>query len=249
MSGGGAGNPGSGGSAPGGGGNGAEAGSPDVGGAGAGGAPDGALLICQTGCESSEDCATPYVSATCDETLHLCVECTEHDDCIPKTNGWFIACTSDADCDDFSPACIDVGGVGRCAGIPDCILGVSTPYPRFGIEPVEMVDVCVVDSGRCNAQHSCFTGCTDAPDFCTSFSPGHGDTCDATTGECECASDAECTFTGHCNLTTHRCDECSSNDDCSGAPTGGECHDGRCGCSTIAACPDSSFPDGTTLCE
>jgi len=254
MSIGGAGSPGAAGDRPGGGGNGAESGNTDHGGAGAGGAANDKLLTCQTGCSSSDDCHSQALEGRCDETLHLCVECTEHADCIPKANGWNLACVDDSDCaGGFLTACVDVGGSGRCAqpasAPPGCLLTTATPYPRFGIEPLELVDVCVADSGRCSA-HVCITGCTDQPNFCTSVSSGYGDTCDEASGLCHCASDDECTAgPPHCNLTTHRCDECETNGDCSQATTGHECHDGRCGCTGTSACPESSFPDGTPLCK
>ena len=251
---GGAGSPGAAGNTPGGGGNGAEAGA-DQGGAGAGGAASEQAPICQTGCATSEDCASPSVDGRCDETLHLCVECTADTDCAAKANGWNSPCTSDADCSDvFLTACVELNGSGRCAAPPktngECRFGEIQSYPRFGVEPVELTDICVVDSGRCNAQHRCIIGCTDAPDFCTSVSQGHGDTCNETTGLCQCESDDECTAGApHCNLTTHQCDECETADDCADAPTGHECHEGRCGCSSTSACSDGSFPDGTPLCK
>lgn len=250
---GGAGSPGAAGDMPGGGGNGAEAGATESGGAGAGGAGNDGLLTCQTGCTTQEDCASQSADGRCDQSLHLCVECTAHADCAPKANGWTIACTSDTDCPSaVFTACIDVGGKGRCAAppAPVCILGDPQSYPRFGIEPVELVDICVVDSGRCTSEHRCIVGCTDTASFCTSVSVGRGDTCNSSTGLCQCASDGECTAgPPHCNLTTHQCDECETADDCAEAPTGHECHEGRCGCSGTSACPDSSFPDGTPLCK
>jgi hypothetical protein len=239
------------------GGNGAEAGASGSSGAGAGGAPSNELLTCHTGCSTSDDCESQDLEGHCDDTLHLCVECTAHADCTPKANGWTSVCTADADCTDFFlTACIDAGGIGRCAAPPDpvygCFFGTSQPYPKFGSDPVELVDVCVVDSGRCSAEHVCIIGCTDAPDFCTTISVGYGDTCNETTGQCNCASDDECTAgpSPHCNPVTHLCDECASGDDCSAATTGQDtCIEGRCGCSSISACPASSFPAGTPLCE
>ncbi len=229
--------------------------------AGAGGTPAGELLTCKIGCTTNDDCAPETEGRHCDETLNRCVECITHDDCIPAASLWVTVCTGDADCVDdlFGTICVDIGGSGRCAAAPDpdpevgCAFPglVSVPYPRFGITPEELVDACATQSGRCSSENLCFTGCTDSEDFCTFGSPGNGDTCNPTTGLCECASDDECTQgPPHCNPVTHRCDECASVDDCAGAEGGQDvCRDGRCGCSSLTVCSDSRFPEGTPLCE
>lgn len=240
-----------------GGGNGAEAGASGNSGAGAGGTAN-ELLTCHVGCSSTDDCASQSAdSRHCDDTLHLCVECTSHADCIPRASGWVTVCTQDDNCfTDFGEVCVDVGGSGLCAAVVDMTLGclfpgeVPLPFNKFGVVPTEQVEVCGKDSGRCSDYH-CSTGCTDADDYCTTVNPGFGDTCNETTGQCTCVSDDECSAgpSPHCNPVTHLCDECATNEDCSLAINGQECNAGRCGCSGIAACPVSSFPDGTPLCE
>jgi len=239
------------------GGNGAESGASGSSGAGAGGA-NGELLTCHIGCSTSDDCASESADIRrCDATLHLCVECTTHAECIPRASNWFSACTQDDDCfTDFGEVCVDVGGSGLCAAVPDMTLGCLFPgevpltFDKFGVVPAEQVEVCGKDSGRCSDYH-CSVGCTDAENYCTSVNPGFGDTCNEATGQCTCVSDDECSAgpSPHCNPTTHLCDECATHDDCSVAANGQECNAGRCGCSGVASCPDTSFPDGTPLCE
>jgi hypothetical protein len=230
------------------------------GGAGAGGeTSSAALMLCALGCQSESDCASDTADIRhCDSGTKRCVECMTHEECIPVASAWSVSCTMDNDCFvALGEVCVAVSGRGYCAGTPDPTLGCLFPgevpitLPKFGVSPVETVDVCGTESGRCE-NHHCFTGCTDTADFCTTgTTAGYGLTCDSASGLCTCQQDSECAYgPHHCNPSTHRCDECAQSSDCAGAASGQDaCVDGRCGCSSAAVCSNSHFPASTPHCE
>jgi hypothetical protein len=212
---------------------------------------------CNYVCVDDDDCVVgPSMDYKCHPTRKRCerpeLACDAHGDCVAFASGWTSACANDSECTPGFEACIDAGGRGLCAFLPDstlgCFLGgTETTLPRFGAKGMEVV--CASDAGRCDDQNRCFTGCSDAPTTICSLANGRGTTCNATTGLCECTADIQCSADGvsTCNMTTHQC-ECVGSGDCTvmGAD---ECVSGRCGCSSTSVCTATTFPLATAVCE
>jgi hypothetical protein len=223
--------------------------------AGAGGAgvgPAAPLLACANQCEIDDDCLVDgaIVQMTCDPTSKRCVDtsvitCQTVDDCTPSASFWtFAPCTSVDDCDG-GYECIDWKGSGYCAYTPDpdCFPGdLTVTLGRFGLadSPVEV----------CYTPQPCLAGACGQPGCeLTGCEAGTGDTCSATTHECECTTGGdECSVTGVCGAD-HHCTECKIDDDCPAGNTGKDkCVEGKCGCSGAAACPDPTA-NATPVCE
>jgi hypothetical protein len=234
-------------------------GAPDTSNAGAGGDAAGAggqgpaavVLACGNQCENDDDCAVDgaIVQMTCDLTSKRCVDpsvtaCATPDDCTASASLWtFAPCATGDDCDP-GYECIDWQGAGYCAYTPDpdCGFGdVKITLGQFGL-PDSPVDVCYTPqacvAGAC--QPGCELGGCDGG--------GTGDTCSATTHQCECELGTECSVTGVCGAD-HHCTECKIDDDCPAGITGKDkCVNGKCGCSGAAACPDLTA-SATPVCE
>jgi hypothetical protein len=214
---------------------------------------------CGYQCNTDADCLTGTDAGAddtykCNPTRKRCENpievCNSNDDCAGQASLWIPACTGDADCFP-GDVCVDAGGYGLCATPADPVDGCSFPPEpivrrRFGTPDAGTVTVCGSTAGRCNA-HRCSIGCSDDPNFCTGA--GLGPTCNATSGLCGCATNADCTATGVsvCNGTTHHC-ECATNADCAGAPGGDVCVNGSCGCSGTSICT-VQFRNATSVCE
>lgn len=217
---------------------------------GAGGDVQASHKQCGRTCETTADCPT---QTFCQADLHRCIECNDNTDCIPVKSGGWGPCTTDDDClTILGEACGDINGRGYCVPAYDAEAGcedpqVHTTLTKFGTSDV--LDACIVDSGRCE-DHVCFTTCASDPNFCTTASTGYGETCDEGSGRCTCESDDECTHgPSHCDPATHHCVECSETAQCPGAIVGKDtCVEGRCGCSSVDVCTTLA-PGGSAVCE
>jgi hypothetical protein len=150
-------------------------------------------------------------------------------------------CAADADCAQ-GEACIDAGtGPGRCAFVPD----ETTPCEASGraaralpsMEASASIVVCVDEGASCHAG-ACAVGC-DGDAMCPAAAPH----CDAASGTCVCASDAECVAPGAPACIEGSC-QCRTDADCAGLAGAEACIDGVCGCRGDDACTAA----GMSLC-
>lgn len=214
---------------------------------GGGGAPEPQALTCAFECDSPDDCG----AATCDEVTHRCVDpatvCQTNDDCAPFANSFFwLPCENTAGCTEGLEACVNWQnkGVGYCAALEldGCLAGVAKSAPELGGSG--NVSVCV-DPGICvegacdfACDHSILGGCGS----------GRGDTCNPTSGLCECATGDECD-SDVCGEDSH-CVECVTSEHCPGGVSGEDtCVSGRCGCSSAEVCSSASYPTAVPRCE
>jgi hypothetical protein len=179
--------------------------------------------VCGRQCAGNGDCPPVGLSQfICNTAVQRCVTCLSDSTCIAQQSGWLgIACTTDAGCAPFGDYCVDVDGSGRCAfdaskiGTFDCF-GTSDTFAIKKFATNDVVTVCASVTQTCDtARGTCITPCTTG---CTAERGGM--TCNATTGHCECASNADCGGTApNCNLTIHQC-ECGSTADCPAGDAG-----------------------------
>lgn len=228
----------------------------DAGGAAGAGGDAGVAVAkaCADECEIDADCAIQDAfGRACNQATHRCYDasvetCTTNDDCLPSGSQWFVNCETDDDCaDDGSESCVGLAGVGYCAVLSvagECSFSEPKDMPRFGAQGTS--NVCV-GFDRCNAG-ACIFNCADPlfGGFCD-VGNGNGDTCNPTTGLCECALPSECN-SGVCGADAH-CAECALDSDCAGAQIGRDvCVAGKCGCSAASVCPDLTA-EATPVCE
>jgi hypothetical protein len=209
-------------------------------------------------CEITADCfigpdATPR---ECDPVLKRCRlprECDAAADCVPSGSSWFTPCADDSACFAGLERCVAWQGVGYCASLPDpnfpddpCLPGLAvTSVPLFGA--VGTADVCVNQGSICNADGACEPGCLSLD-----CDAGAGDSCNETTGVCECAESTECTAAGVSVCGDNSRCGCGSDNDCqeTSSSTGLDtCFSGTCGCDTAATCPDPGYANATAVCE
>jgi hypothetical protein len=208
------------------------------------------LKICAYSCQTDDDCKVGQDGSNkCDPTTKTCgypPECAETIDCVPAKSFWLFNCESDADCIPDSEACVTFNGVGYCAEVPtdgQCFFGgVPEQQPHQGAQGT--VEACIERTYVCNTG-ACVQGC-----LAFGCDEGVGDTCNETTGLCECAQASECAK-GVCGAD-HHCAECATSADC--APTAAQtgrdvCVDGKCGCSGANKCPASPFKAATAVCQ
>jgi hypothetical protein len=239
---------GAGGETPGGGG---EGGAGMAGAGGEGGAPEPQAAMCKYQCDGNEDCmfadAAPH---KCNLATGSCAECVEDADCMVALIGWTSTCATTAECP-FSDtqACVDWQGEGYCADLPDpnmpefpCLFGGRPQMvPLFGAQG--NIEVCAADA-RCFGG-TCQPGCTDPLGPCGN---DNGDTCNPTTGRCECEMGDECD-TGVCGADQH-CTECVTSDDCLPAVAGRDtCVNGSCGCGSANSCTLTYVGNPPKSCE
>jgi hypothetical protein len=242
---------------------GANAGGESSGGAGganggAGGAPQPpAPKKCDYACEITADCFIGPDAAPreCDPVLKRCRlprECDADADCVPSGSFWFTQCADDSQCFADLERCVAWQGVGYCAALPDpnfpdapCNFGVPATLPTFGA--VGTAEVCANQGNICNADGACEPGCLSL-----GCDAGAGDSCNDTSGVCECAESTECTASGVSVCGDDSRCGCASNDDCqeTSSSTGLDtCFSGTCGCDTPATCPDPGYANATAVCE
>jgi hypothetical protein len=239
-------------------------GTPDAAEAGRDGSHGGTgAKSCTYGCATDDDCVVDGdPTMKCHPTKKRCVDptstCETNDDCVGFVSFWSPSCFEDADCQLPGDVCVESGIYGLCASPPDPVDGCLFPgtepttRKRFGTSDGGTPDggavvVCGATSGRCN-NGVCVDGCSSDPNFCTSGG-GFGETCNETSGMCECAASSECTTSGvsACNQQNHRC-ECVTNADCT-SPGFDTCVAGSCGCSNASACPTSPYKNAVSVCD
>lgn len=220
------------------------------------------LASCAEACQTSRDCkigASDYgfncnpLTARCEK---LGFPCHAALDCLPGASLWFFRCASDADCFYFSDdVCVNVAGSGRCArrapGSSAESSGCDEPTPDGALLPRfgggESVLVCA-DAGQRCVGGACVPGCRSDAECSTAR---NGSVCDTASGDCRCSKDDDCGGVGvsRCNTNTGNC-ECASDRDCEDVPGADVCVEGRCGCSSVAACAGERLFNGTRLvCE
>lgn len=236
---------------------GAGAGGVGVGGdGGAGGAPEvGAAKKCDWGCNVDADCNGIDSVGHCDQTLKRCrsTDCTVSADCAPLISQWTTPCTNDSQCTPDVERCVAWQGDGYCAGLPDpqvpefpCFFGFPTTMPLFGA--VGEAEVCADLTHVCN-NGACEPGCANPLLGCGA---GTGDTCNPTTGLCECAQSTECTKAGVSVCGGNGVCGCADDTDCAknaGVTGLGKCVNGTCGCDSAATCLSGAYPNATKVCE
>ncbi len=218
---------------------------------GAGGAPAATAFACAYSCGVDNDCSVNGdATQKCNLTNHHCEDpantCTVDSDCLAAITPFFGSCVADVDC--FLPdRCVKLHGFGYCGTPPDVETGCDIPNVVFKLKLFETgvdVDICGSPNARC-ASGTCIAGCS--VDACPT---GTGDTCNETTGLCECATGAKCK-SGVCGADGH-CQECVTSNDCApkSASTGLDtCVNGRCGCSVATSCPASHFDNAPAVCQ
>ncbi len=228
-------------------------GGPDSGAGGMAGSPAETAQACLEQCDVDGDCTDPssFHLRACDQVTKRCYTpqeiCTESADCMPWRNVW-ASCAEQEECDLFGAVCVAYAGKGYCAypaldGM--CFLPGEEVQEllQFGVENPELVAICAATSGRCNAG-KCIYGCSDETIGCPE---GGGNTCNPTTGLCECQDGTECK-SGVCGESS-RCVECVTNEHCPGGITGLDvCVAGKCGCSGKDVCPEPTA-NTTAVCE
>jgi hypothetical protein len=214
--------------------------------AGTGGTSPEVAKSCVYTCEQDSDCVIPGLDAQdCNDVTKVCDFCVDNDDCLPSTSGWMLGCEKSEDCGDPLLVCVDHDGAAFCA-IDSTQLAclaeeftVSLPLHEGGGN----ADVCANAYARC-AAGSCKLSCSSLTNACQ---PGQGDTCNPTTGLCECANDNECD-TGAC-VNSH-CVQCAGDQDCKDLNAGLDiCIDGKCGCSSATSCIDQGYDGAVTTCR
>ena len=224
---------------------------------GAGGSPEVAVAKkCDWGCNIDADCNGVDSVGHCDQTLKRCraTQCTVTTDCAPFVSAWTGPCANDSECTPDLERCVAWQGVGYCAGVPDaefpefpCFSGSPTTLPLFGA--VGEAEVCADVTQICNAKGECELGCASPLLGCDA---GTGDTCNPTTGLCECAQSTECTKAGVSVCGGNGLCGCANDTDCAktaGATGLGKCVNGTCGCDSAASCLSGNFPNATKVCE
>lgn len=222
---------------------------------GAGGAPEVPVAKkCDLGCNVDADCNGIDSVGHCDQTLKRCrsTDCTVSADCAPLASFWFATCADDSECTPTLERCVAWQGVGYCAGVPDanfpefpCTFGAPTTLPLFGA--VGEAEVCADVTQVCSDKGKCEFGCGSL-----GCDAGTGDTCNPTTGLCECAQSTECTKAGASVCGGNGLCGCADDTDCAktaGATGLGKCVNGTCGCDSAASCLNTGFPSATKICE
>ncbi|HEX2872799.1 MAG TPA: hypothetical protein VHP33_16165 [Polyangiaceae bacterium] len=222
---------------------------------GAGGTPEVPVAKkCDFGCNVDADCNGIDSVGHCDQTLKRCraTDCTVTADCAPVASLWLFTCSNDSECTPTVERCVAWQGVGYCAGLPDpnfpefpCTFGSPTTLPLFGA--AGEAEVCADVTQVCSAKGACEFGCgylgCDA---------GTGDTCNPTTGLCECAQSTECTKAGVSVCGGNGLCGCADDTDCAktaGATGLGKCVNGTCGCDNATACVNPGYANATAVCE
>jgi hypothetical protein len=224
---------------------------------GAGGTPEVPVAKkCDLGCNVDADCNGTNSVGHCDQALKRCrsTDCTVTADCAPVASLWFTNCADDSECIPTLERCVAWQGVGYCAGLPDanfpefpCTFGSPTTLPLFGA--VGEAEVCADLTQVCSAKGKCELGCASPLLGCGA---GTGDTCNPTTGLCECAQSTECTKAGVSVCGGNGLCGCADDTDCAktAGTTGlGKCVNGTCGCDSAASCLNTGFPNATAVCE
>lgn len=224
---------------------------------GAGGTPEPAVAKkCDFGCNVDADCNGVPGLGDCDDVLKRCraTDCTVTTDCAPLVSNWITPCANDSECTPDLERCVAWEGDGYCASLPDsqfpefpCTFGSPTTMPLFGA--VGEVEVCADLTQVCNAQGGCELGCASPLLGCGA---GTGDTCNPTTGLCECAQSTECTKAGVSVCGGNGLCGCTDDTDCAktaGATGLGKCVNGTCGCDSATTCVNPGFANATKICE
>ncbi len=142
--------------------------------------------ICLGGCTKDDDCYEGYITyynrgLRCNNLR--CVECSQDDQCIAHSSGWWVnpfgSCSTDGDC--TLQKCIDVGGQGRCVSeATDCSkIGYGyTLVSKTDINGTDSVSVCAMTntnciSGKCIAKEcgsntDCVAKYSNWPSLCSS---------------------------------------------------------------------------------
>jgi hypothetical protein len=222
---------------------------------GAGGAPEVPVAKkCDLGCNVDADCNGIDSVGHCDQTLKRCrsTDCTVSADCAPLASSWFTPCANDSECTPDAERCVAWQGLGYCAGLPDpnfpdfpCVAGSPTTLPLFGA--VGEAEVCADVTQVCTDKGKCEFGCGSL-----GCGAGTGDTCNPTTGLCECAKSTECTKAGVSVCGGNGRCGCADDTDCAetaGVTGLGKCVNGTCGCDSAATCLNTGFPNATKICE
>lgn len=222
---------------------------------GAGGEPPTPVAKkCDFGCSVDADCNGIDSVGHCDPTLKRCrsTDCTVTTDCAPMASLWFTNCANDSECIPDLERCVAWQGVGYCAGLPDpsfpdfpCTFGTPTTLPLFGA--VGEAEVCADLTQVCSAKGACEPGCGSL-----GCDAGTGDTCNESTGLCECAQSTECTKAGVSVCGESGTCGCADDTDCqkTAAATGlGKCIAGTCGCDSASSCVNPGLANATAICE
>lgn len=224
---------------------------------GAGGTPEVPVAKkCDWGCNIDADCNGIDSAGHCDQTLKRCrsTQCTVSADCAESASGWTTTCANDSECTPDLERCVAWQGAGYCAGLPDpqvpelpCLFGgFPTTMPLFGA--VGEAEVCADLTQVCN-KGGCEPGCASPLLGCGA---GTGDTCNPTTGLCECAQSTECTKAGVSACGGNGLCGCTDDTDCAknaGVTGLGKCVNGTCGCDSAATCLSGAYPSATKVCE
>jgi hypothetical protein len=234
------------------------AGSANGGAGGAGGAPQPpAAKKCDYACNITADCFIGADAAPreCDPVLKRCRlprQCDAAAECVPSGSFWFTTCADDSECFADLESCVAWQGVGYCASLPDpsssdspCTFGAPATLSRFGAAGT--VEACVDQTNICTADGACEPGCGSL-----GCGAGAGDSCNPTTGVCECAESTECTANGVSVCGDDSRCGCATSEDCqeTSSSTGLDtCFSGTCGCDTAASCPDPGYANATAVCE
>lgn len=223
---------------------------------GAGGSPQVAVAKkCDWSCNIDADCNGIDSAGHCDQTLKRCrsTDCAVSADCAPYISQWTTPCANDSGCTPDVERCVAWQGDGYCASLPDpqvpefpCFFGYPTTMPLFGA--VGEAEVCADLTHICN-NGACEPGCANPLLGCGA---GSGDTCNPTTGLCECAQSTECTKAGVSVCGGSGLCGCADDTDCAktaGSTGLGKCVNGTCGCDSAATCLSGAHPNATKVCE
>jgi hypothetical protein len=215
--------------------------------------PGGGMYCLET-CAADGDCTIMGMDLgfTCGADSYCTSDaggCASDADCTATFSGWVMDCADQATCMPLGQACVDIGGgVGKCATQPSdfltCEQIMQAELMLPAIEGGMDLTVCGNTDYTCNADGVCENPC-EADTDCANF-PGHP-TCDTGSGQCTCASDADCSgsgIPGYAVCTDSGTCGCGTNDDCTGMNQD-TCYEGTCGCSNSDVCTTPAF-DGTT---
>lgn len=222
---------------------------------GVGGAPETAVAKkCDFGCDVDADCKRGNVPGHCDPTLKRCrfTDCTVSADCALVASNWFVPCANDSECAPDVERCVAWQDLGYCAGLPDpqfpdfpCAAGSPTTMPLFGA--AGEAEVCAELTQVCSDKGQCEPGCGSL-----GCDAGTGDTCNPTTGICECAQSTECTKAGSSVCGGNGLCGCADDADCdvnAGVTGLGKCVNGTCGCDSPTTCVNPGYANATKVCE
>jgi hypothetical protein len=202
-----------------------------------------AFKRCVEKCDSVDDCAQADGAPSgmvcnsqgqCAASNAFPSTCSNNTQCMIRARLTSLDCDASTPCSNPNQVCADGGGGrgkciarapsdgGNCTGAtnPD-----RTTVNVIGGDSGSTAEICLNDINRCGPENECYQAVCQSDENC---SPQLGGPI--------------------CNTQTGRCD-CVVDNDCGSIQNTNKCINGRCGCTSAAACTVRVFPAATASCE